>query len=309
MSVYTSIAAINDFYLIYFVHSSQFFIDTDPSLNSDCSKDKQKQPEIIVLVVIGLQTVSMHCRKTALFLFGFVLGIVFVAHFKTARVCHVREFTKVILGGKHKRTTQNNDEPRLLLVGIITAKKNLDTRVKAALDTWVKSIPGKVLFFSGEDSNETARHSNYSLIALQGVKNTYPPQKKSFLMLKYMHDFYSERYEWFMRADDDVYIIGDKLGPFLASINTSKLHYIGHPGQGKKQEEGKLGLTQNHPYCLGGTGVILSRATLAEIAPHISFCLKHLHTSHEDTEIGRCISSFVGISCSKSYEVKAQLDI
>jgi chondroitin sulfate synthase len=58
---------------------------------------------------------------------------------------------------------------------------------------------------------------------LNGVDDSYPPQRKSLLMLKYMHDHYIENFEWFMRADDDVFIKGDKIEKFLRSINSSTI--------------------------------------------------------------------------------------
>ena len=122
-------------------------------------------------------------------------------------------------------------------------------------------------------------------------------------MLKYMHDFYLDQFEWFVRADDDVYIKGEKLAKFLASINSSELHYIGQSGEGRAREKGKLGLSDSKTYCMGGPGVIMSRATLAKVAPNISYCLKNLYTSHEDTELGRCVSQFTNVSCTRNHEV------
>ena len=65
----------------------------------------------------------------------------------------------------------------------------------------------------------------------------------------------------------------------------------------------KLGLSDSKTYCMGGPGVIMSRATLAKVAPNLSYCLKNLYTSHEDTELGRCINQFVNVSCTRSSEV------
>ena len=38
------------------------------------------------------------------------------------------------------------------------------------------------------------------------VDNVYPPQKKSFSMMRYVHDHYVQEYEWFLRLDDDAYV-------------------------------------------------------------------------------------------------------
>ena len=191
---------------------------------------------------------------------------------------------------------------RLILVGVMTARKYLTTRVVSAYETWAKSIPGHVIFFSSAGS-ELAAPPGIPVIGLRGVDDTYPPQKKSFLMLKYMYDNFADKYEWFMRVDDDVYVKGDKLASFLHSINSSVPHFLGQAGLGTKQEFGQLNLKKNENFCMGGSGMVFSQATLRKVAPNVSYCLKNLYTTHEDVEIGRCVQKFAGISCSWAFEV------
>lgn len=107
--------------------------------------------------------------------------------------------------------TGNGDpQPRhFLYVGVMTAKKYLDSRAVAAHKTWTRSVPGKVEFFSSQGSDMVPLPAPVPVVSLPGVDDSYPPQKKSFMMLKYMHDHYLDKYEWFMRADDDVYIRGE----------------------------------------------------------------------------------------------------
>lgn len=97
-----------------------------------------------------------------------------------------------------------------LYVGVMTAKKYLDSRAVAVYKTWAPSVPGKVEFFSSHGSDSVPLPFPLPLVSLPGVDDSYPPQKKSFMMLKYMHDHYLDKYEWFMRADDDVYIRGEE---------------------------------------------------------------------------------------------------
>lgn len=192
------------------------------------------------------------------------------------------------------------DRDSFVFVGIMTAKKFIDNRGLASHRTWASRINGKVMFFSSEGSI-----SNYGVpvVALPGVDDSYPPQKKSFMMLKYMHDHFLDKYEWFVRADDDVFIKGDKLDQFLRSINSSQPRFIGQAGVGKPEELGLLSLKATENFCMGGPGMILSRETLRRMAPHIGFCLQNLYTTHEDVEIGRCIREFAGIQCTWAYEV------
>ncbi|XP_028973013.2 chondroitin sulfate synthase 3 [Esox lucius] len=196
-------------------------------------------------------------------------------------------------------------KPRhFLYVGVMTAKKYLDSRAVAAHRTWTRSIPGKVEFFSSEGSESVPLPVSFPVVSLTDVDDSYPPQKKSFMMLKYMHDHYLDKYEWFMRADDDVYIRGDKLESFLRSLNSSKPLYLGQTGLGTAEELGKLALEPGENFCMGGPGMIFSREVLRRMAPHIGTCLREMYTTHEDVEVGRCVRRFGGTQCVWSYEMQ-----
>ena len=197
-------------------------------------------------------------------------------------------------------------EPRshqFLFVGVMTAEQLVETRAKAVYDTWGKKVLGKLMFFS---SGDFGKRLGLPVVNLPGVDDTYPPLKKSLLMMKYMHDFHVDDYEWFMRADDDVYVRNDKLVYFLESLNSSDDIHLGHAGTGAREEMGMLSLYPGDNYCLGGPGVILSRSVLKKVAPHLEHCLETAPTSHEDIELGRCIQRFTGVPCTWAYEVSAQ---
>ncbi|XKL68382.1 hypothetical protein PGB90_003873 [Kerria lacca] len=193
----------------------------------------------------------------------------------------------------------------LLFVGVMTAQKYLETRAAAVYDTWGKEIPGKIAFFSSGVSVKPINAPHLPLVPLKGVDDSYPPQKKSFLMLQYMWEHFGNKYEWFLRADDDVYIRADKIETFLRSINSSKPHFIGQAGRGNQEEFGLLSLEYDENFCMGGPGIILSRETLKKIAPHVKNCLQNLYTTHEDVELGRCVQRFARIPCTWSYEMQS----
>ncbi|CAF1090399.1 unnamed protein product [Rotaria sordida] len=197
------------------------------------------------------------------------------------------------------RVLQNK---QLILVAIMTSKDFLTTRAPTVMRTWAGNVPGQVIFFSSEGS--TTNDSNINLVSLPSVTDTYPPQKKSFLMMKYIYDHYLNKFEWFMRVDDDVYIRTDNLERLLRSIDNRKPYYIGQPGMGTKEEFGKLALAENENFCMGGPGIILSRETLARFTPHIKQCLKNFYTYHEDVELGRCVHKYANTSCTWSYEMQ-----
>ncbi|XP_045513002.1 chondroitin sulfate synthase 1 [Pieris brassicae] len=207
-----------------------------------------------------------------------------------------------VIGLTAEETIQNSNRT-LVFVGVMTAEQYLNTRAKAVYDTWAQDLPGRLAFFS----SEVSRAPGLPLIPLRYVDDSYPPQKKSFLMLLYMYENYGERFEWFMRADDDVYVRGDKLEEFLRSVDSRKPQFIGQAGRGTTAERDALALDYNENFCMGGPGVLISRETLRRVAPHVKYCLKHLYTTHEDVELGRCVAKFAGVSCTWSYDMQTIL--
>lgn len=214
----------------------------------------------------------------------------------TKRIKPINPFDIV---GMNLNETISNSEKTLLFVGVMTAEKYLNSRAKAVYETWGSEIPGRIAFFSSEYSYS----EDLPLVALPNVDDSYPPQKKSFLMLQYMYDNFGDKFEWFLRADDDVYIRTDKLESLLRSVDSRKPWFIGQAGRGNAEEFGLLSLDHDENFCMGGPGVILSRETLKRIAPHVKHCLENLFTTHEDVELGRCVRKFAGIQCTWSYEV------
>lgn len=201
----------------------------------------------------------------------------------------------------------NSSTSSLLFVGVMTAQKYLDTRAKAVYETWGKDLPGKIAFFSSESSTVPENCPDLPLVPLPRVDDTYPPQKKSFMMLEYMWNNFGDRFEWFLRADDDVYVRTDRLEKLLRSVDSRRAMYIGQAGRGNSEEFGLLSLEYDENFCMGGPGVVLSRETLGRIVPHIKYCLRHLYTTHEDVELGRCVKKYAGIPCTWSYEMQSIL--
>ena len=235
--------------------------------------------------------------RQCLFLFlGLIVGF-HITLFIRQNQCHLTYSSHI----RPRTVAKELGNRNFLFVGVMTAEQFEETRAKAVYDTWGKNVPGKLTFFS---SGEAGKTLGLPIVSLPGVDDTYPPLKKSLMMLKYMHDFHIDDYEWFMRADDDVYVRNDRLVRFLISFNSSDDIHLGHAGTGAKEEMGMLSLNPGNNYCIGGPGVILSRSVLKKVAPHLEHCFQTAPTSHEDIEVGRCIQRYTGVPCTWAYEVR-----
>ena len=160
---------------------------------------------------------------------------------------------------------------KLLLVGVVTAVKYLETRATGIYNTWGREMSDLYFFASQPDD----KNLGLPIITLPGINDTqYPPQRKVYHMLKYMHDHYIDEYDFFMRSDDDVYVKTDLLLELLQSINPAQDIYMGCPGFGRPDDRNRIKLEENEHYCMGGPGVIFSRSALRKLAPHLDSCLE-----------------------------------
>lgn len=88
--------------------------------------------------------------------------------------------------------TVHNSQQSLVFVGVMTAQKYLPTRAVAVYETWGQELPGRIAFFSSEVSTPPDNRPDLPLIRLRNVDDSYPPQKKSFMMLQYMWENYGQ---------------------------------------------------------------------------------------------------------------------
>lgn len=161
---------------------------------------------------------------------GFQLGLIFICNIKR---CFSDEYLLPENGEVFAEENRTNpllissvnlprvsQKKQLILIAVMTSKDFLTTRAPTVMRTWAQKVPGEVIFFSSEGS--TTNDTSINLVSLPSVTDTYPPQKKSFLMMKYIYDHYLNKFEWFMRVDDDVYIRTDNLEKLLRSIDNRR---------------------------------------------------------------------------------------
>ncbi|XP_065672399.1 chondroitin sulfate synthase 1 [Hydra vulgaris] len=249
---------------------------------------------------------TRNLRSLLMLLMGLLIGIILtqLIFYHSNKQCTEKQSIQSLQGSESNSYAEKGlKKKKFIFIGVMTAEKYLDSRAKAVYETWGSDLKGygKLMFFASSQTKRT----DLPVISLDGVDDSYPPQRKSMMMLKYMHDNYIDEYEWFVRGDDDVYIRIDKLQSFLRTLNSSDDLYIGQAGTGTKVEKETLGLGAGNNYCMGGPSVVVSASALSKVTPHFEFCLSHLVTTHEDVEVGRCIKNFVGVSCTWAFEMQS----
>ena len=268
--------------------------------NEGCTKTRRHKN---LCVIDDLQCFVM-C-----FLYGIIIGVtmkmIALGHcgYANSRFYPKRKNDYVFQRINKEVSQLSRENVNLIFVGVMVDQNNLDSRISDMTSTWTREISGEIAFFVGENSSAKL---SAPLIKIHGTDDSYPPYKKSFLMLKYMYDHCLEKFEYFLRIEDTAYIRPDLLENLLRSVNSSEVWLIGQSGQGLPEERSKLALLDNENYCLGGPGMIISQAALKLIGPKITECLKHLHSPYEDVEVSRCFTRFANISCTRSYEVLVQ---
>jgi chondroitin sulfate synthase len=201
---------------------------------------------------------------------------------------------------------------RTVFAGVLSSQMYLATRARAMYETWGSDV-SMLVFFVGEDCVVPPELSHLPVIKLSGVPDAvYPPLKKAFAVMQYMYDHYVDDYDWFIRADDDLYLRGRKLADLLHTMDAGDMISLGRAGVGRSNDMDRLKLLKHERYCMGGPGMIFSRGLMAALGPYLNLCLQALlyHDRKEpdfpwnddDVEIGRCISRELDVQCSTSLE-------
>ncbi|KAK3108735.1 hypothetical protein FSP39_014498 [Pinctada imbricata] len=152
---------------------------------------------------------------------------------------------------------------------------NLDKRAIHVKKTWGKRCT-KLLFFSSETN------ISFPTIGLNTSEGREHLTAKTMQGFRYVYDQYYDEADWFMKADDDTYVIMENLRYFLSSKNEKDPVYFGHHFIGK--EEVKQG------FYSGGAGYVLSKEALRRLSTtgnNPQVCKQD--GGQEDLNVGKCM--------------------
>ena len=168
-----------------------------------------------------------------------------------------------------------------ILCWIMTAPKNLMSKARHVKAAWGKRCNKLVFFSSKNDSILPAIGLNIR----EGRDFLWGKTKRAF---KYVFDNHFHQADWFLKADDDTYVIVENLRYMLSHFNASQPIYFGrhfrpYVAQG---------------YMSGGAGYVLSKQALYRfVTQALAAGGRHCRRSDggaEDLEMGQCLMS-VGV--------------
>nr|KAG5709400.1 hypothetical protein BaRGS_029249 [Batillaria attramentaria] len=108
-----------------------------------------------------------------------------------------------------------------VLCWVMTSPDNLDKKTVHVRNTWGKRC-NKLLFMSSE------WNSTFPTIGLNVSEGRQHLTAKTMQAFRYVYENHLDDADWFMKADDDTYVIVENLRYFLSSYNTEEPIYFGH---------------------------------------------------------------------------------
>lgn len=168
-----------------------------------------------------------------------------------------------------------------VLCWVMTSPDNFEKKAKHVKATWGKRC--NILLFMS-----TEAEPNLPVIKLEGLHegrdNLWGKTKQAF---KYVYEHYRDKADWFMKADDDTYVIVENLRYMLEAYNSSQPIYFGC----------KFKPYVRQGYMSGGAGYVLSREALNRFVNRALadkeqvICKTKDHTGAEDVEMGKCLEN------------------
>ncbi|XP_044314036.1 glycoprotein-N-acetylgalactosamine 3-beta-galactosyltransferase 1 [Drosophila rhopaloa] len=175
------------------------------------------------------------------------------------------------------------NETRVLCM-VLTMPKNHQTRVRKVKHTWGKRC-NKLIFISSQEDHELGA---IDVGVPEDRNNLYLKMRKA---LEFVYKNYAEDYDWFLKADDDTFVIMENLRFMLYPYDPEAALYFGH----------RFRTTFPQGYMSGGAGYVISRDALRRLNlfafNNTRFC--PINNMSEDRQIGFCLQN-VGVVAGDS---------
>ncbi|KAK6174136.1 hypothetical protein SNE40_017469 [Patella caerulea] len=163
---------------------------------------------------------------------------------------------------------------------ITTVTGSLETKVKAVNDTWARRCD-RTLYIIGDPSSPTRLQGD--ILTLKVPNGRGHLTAKSSQALKFVHSRFLMDYDWFLKADDDTYIVMENLKFLLSHYSPNTPVYLGH----LFKKYSKYG------YMSGGAGYVLSRRALRKMVQHGYRSAGKCRNdgSDEDVDVAHCLQA------------------
>ena len=110
-----------------------------------------------------------------------------------------------------------------VLCWVPSLEKWLPDRVKAVNETWLRRCDGHLFFV------ETKGNHSADVISLGISDGRRHLAEKSMAVFTYLyHHHLHDRFDWFLKGDDDTFVVVENLRYLLEQYNASQPVYLGH---------------------------------------------------------------------------------
>ncbi|XP_013115382.2 glycoprotein-N-acetylgalactosamine 3-beta-galactosyltransferase 1 [Stomoxys calcitrans] len=177
-----------------------------------------------------------------------------------------------------------------VLCWIMTNPNNHQTKAIHILRTWGRRCH-KLLFMSSQEDEQL---HTIPLPVEEGRQHLWD---KTNLALKYIYDHHFNDAEWFLKADDDTYVIMENLRYFLYPYPPEAPIYFGC----------KLMQFVRQGYMSGGAGYVLSKSALEQFATKAFNNNQVCNNTYkeEDLQLGECLAN-IGVMAGDSRDAEGK---
>ncbi|KAK4320648.1 hypothetical protein Pmani_008481 [Petrolisthes manimaculis] len=172
-----------------------------------------------------------------------------------------------------------------VLCWVMTNPKNHEKKAKHIKATWARRC-NKMVFISSEEDKELG---TVALNVGEGRDHLWEKTKAAFV---YVYNNHYNDADWFLKADDDTYVIVENLRYMLSPYSGTQPIWFGC----------RFKTYVEQGYMSGGAGYVLSREALRrfveEAIPNPKKCRQD-HGGAEDVEIGKCMQN-IGVQAGDS---------
>ena len=170
-----------------------------------------------------------------------------------------------------------------VLCWVMTSPQNLDTKAIHVRKTWAHRC-NKLIFISSV-TNDT-----FPTVCLNVSEGREHLTAKTMQAFRYIYDHHMDDADWFMKADDDTYVILENLRYFLSGENTEDPVYFGH----------QFKTIVKQGYFSGGAGYVLSKEAMRRFGTKgedPTMCIQD--GGAEDIVFGKCMEN-LGVKVGNS---------